>query len=1200
MNRIVGMLVSRWTLSLLGTALLAALAWVFGPLLPLLADWPMRLALVLVMLLVWAVANLLLELLRRGRETALETGLTAQTAEETAALRDKLGTALRLLKRTQKSRGYLYEQPWYAIIGPPGAGKTTALLNAGLHFPLAAEMGKSALSGVGGTRLCEWWFTDEAVLIDTAGRYTTQDSNEAVDRAGWTAFLDLLHRTRPRQPLNGVIVAIALSDVARAPPAERLAHAQAIRQRVRELETRFGMRMPVYALFTKADLIAGFTQFFDDLDEAQRAQVWGTTFAMPAGFAMTASAAAARAPVAGAAAAGPAADFAGDFRALVERLNARMYQRLLAEPNLDRRSLIAMFPTQFASLERPLLEFLQAAFADSPQDPALLLRGAYLTSGTQEGTPIDRLLGMMARSFGLDQRNVPSLRPDQGRSYFLNKLLREVIFGEAMLVSRNPAAERRRAMVRVAGFACAALVVLAAGTLLWRIQSGERRQIDAADAALAGYQQAASRLPLDPVADADLSQLVPWLDQARALSNDLDTAAAAPPPWWKLGLSQEAKLAAATHEVYRHALERALLPRLVWRLEAQLRGNMNQPDFLYEATRVYLMLGNAGPLDRNLVHEWMALDWQTSYPGDAAAPMRQALLRHLDTLLAEPLPAVSLDGALVVQARSAFSGVSLAQRAYSRIRPSAAAQSLPPWRPSDALGAAGAGLFVRASGKPLSDGIPGLLTVEGFHKVLLPSLDTAARSVVSESWVLGQRVEFDPNGPQMRALQQQVTALYETDYVRAWDAMLTDLNFAQMRSLPRAAQDLYIVESPESPLRALLVSIAWQLRLSAPQAGATAVTPAPTPAAPKLAATPATSTAAEQVQAALGRAPPAPDPTPSAPGHEIDERYQALLSLVGNGPGAPIDQVMKSLIDIQQLIAKVAAAPVGSAPPALTGNSNPAVALQAEASRLPQPLSRWISSIATSGVALLGGSPADQVAAVFNAPGGPAAACPLAVKGHYPFVRDATNDVSLDDFAQLFAPGGLIDGFVNTLLRPYVDMSGPAWHLQVADGVTAPVSAADLAQFQRAATIRDAFFAAGGTAPSIRFDITPVSVDRTTKQATLDLGGTIVTASHEPPRSTQITWPNASQASAARLAFDPPPAGQTGAQMGALQDTGPWSMFRLFGRGKIRPGPSADRYTLTFQIGDRQATFEIRTNTGPNPFTPGPLQDFRCPEVHGK
>ena len=114
----------------------------------------------------------------------------------------------------------------------PGAGKTTALLNAGLHFPLAEEMGQGAVAGIGGTRLCDWWFTDEAVLIDTAGRYTTQDSDAQVDRAGWEAFLDLLRRTRKRQPLNGVLVAIAISDLARADEGRRAAHARAIRHRV--------------------------------------------------------------------------------------------------------------------------------------------------------------------------------------------------------------------------------------------------------------------------------------------------------------------------------------------------------------------------------------------------------------------------------------------------------------------------------------------------------------------------------------------------------------------------------------------------------------------------------------------------------------------------------------------------------------------------------------------------------------------------------------------------------------------------------------------------------------------------------------------------------------------------------------------------------------------------------------------------------
>jgi type VI secretion system protein ImpL len=406
---------SRWLITFLGTALLAVLVWFFGPLLAVLDGWAVRLAIIAAMLVLWAGINLALDIRRMRRDAALITGLTEPpppdpaarvSAEEAAALEDKLRAALALLRRARGTPGYLYEQPWYVIIGPPGAGKTTALLNAGLHFPLAAEMGQSAVAGVGGTRLCDWWFTEDAVLIDTAGRYTTHDSDAVVDRAGWEAFLDLLKRTRPRQPLNGVMVAIALGDIAAADPQERLAHARAIRRRVKELEDRLRVRLPVYAVFTKADLVAGFSEFFDDLDRDKRAQVWGATFPLAQNEAGTVSAA------------------APEFHALIERLNSRLFDRLQAERSPDRRTQIAGFPAQFASLEDPLVEFLREAFGGSRLDPAPMLRGFYFTSGTQEGTPFDRLTGFLARSFGIDQRGAAILRPKQGAATFSPALSR--------------------------------------------------------------------------------------------------------------------------------------------------------------------------------------------------------------------------------------------------------------------------------------------------------------------------------------------------------------------------------------------------------------------------------------------------------------------------------------------------------------------------------------------------------------------------------------------------------------------------------------------------------------------------------------------------------------------------------------------------------------------------------------------------------
>ncbi len=94
------------------------------------------------------------------------------------------------------------------------SGKTTALLNAGLRFPLAAKMGTDPLAGVGGTRLCDWWFAEDAVLIDTAGRYTTRDSDAAADKAGWDAFLNLLKKHALAATLEWCDRGIALSDVA--------------------------------------------------------------------------------------------------------------------------------------------------------------------------------------------------------------------------------------------------------------------------------------------------------------------------------------------------------------------------------------------------------------------------------------------------------------------------------------------------------------------------------------------------------------------------------------------------------------------------------------------------------------------------------------------------------------------------------------------------------------------------------------------------------------------------------------------------------------------------------------------------------------------------------------------------------------------------------------------------------------------------
>src|ERR1700761_6977897 len=190
-------------------------------------------------LAIWRVVSARMASDRMARELAAQT----PTGAESAAVTERMKAALAGLKSASGNRrDYLYSRPWYIIIGPPGAGKTTALVNSGLRFPFS----ETALKGVGGTRNLDFWFADEAVLVDTAGRYTTQDSDAERDQSAWQAFLNLLKANRPQQPVNGVLGAIGLDEIAGADVAKIDNHAGIIRRRLMELQKSLEVQVPVY------------------------------------------------------------------------------------------------------------------------------------------------------------------------------------------------------------------------------------------------------------------------------------------------------------------------------------------------------------------------------------------------------------------------------------------------------------------------------------------------------------------------------------------------------------------------------------------------------------------------------------------------------------------------------------------------------------------------------------------------------------------------------------------------------------------------------------------------------------------------------------------------------------------------------------------------------------------------------------------
>ena len=384
----------------------------------------------------------------------------------------------------------------------------------------------------------------------------------------------------------------------------------------------------------------------------------------------------------------------------------------------------------------------------------------------------------------------------------------------------------------------------------------------------------------------------------------------------------------------------------------------------------------------------------------------------------------------------------------------------------------------------MTDGLPGFFTVDGFYKVLLPQLPAATREAAGESWILGRQAEVDPNSPKVLSLSSDVIALYVADYEKTWDGLLADLDVEPLGNIQQAVQSLYILSSPQSPLRDLLSAIVRQLTLTVP--------PVPEPAAGVAGAV--TAAAGSRLQDVFGKAGPIAEP----PGKAVEKHYAALIAYVGKGPGAPIDSLLKLMNDLQQQLARLANSPQGVAPGSV-GGDDPAQPLLAEASRAPEPVRRWVVVLSGGGNTLRSSGAKKSASEAFNAPGGPAALCKQAVAGRYPFSASSPNDIPLDDFARLFAPNGLLDQFFTTQLRPFVDTSGAVWHAQPVAGVAPPVSPGDLAQFQRAAAIRDLFFGTGGNQPTV-LDIQPEAIDSGTKQVTLDFDGTQLVYAHGPLR----------------------------------------------------------------------------------------------------
>ncbi|MEM9435612.1 MAG: type VI secretion system membrane subunit TssM [Pseudomonadota bacterium] len=1123
---------------------------------------------------------------RKQAAAELEESLIENPVGDGAVLAERMQEALARLKKVGGAT-YLYEMPWYVIIGPPGAGKTTALVHSGLEFP---GTDASAVAGFGGTKNCDFWFAEEAVMIDTAGRYTTQDSDARADKMSWAAFLEQLKRTRPSQPINGVILAFSCEDMMTATDEALDSHALAVRARLAELNETLRINVPVYVIFTKADMIAGFREYFGPYGEDRRKGVWGITFQTKDRKEETHRAVAA------------------EFDKLITRLSDEVTDRLNEEPDSVSRIAIFGFPGQMALLQRNVTDFLRRVF-QKPQEINAILRGFYFTSGTQEGTPIDQVLGTIdAGEGGIS----PSFMSGKGKSYFLHDLLKKVIFEERDWVGYDLKAMRRRAVFRtVAVVAIAALCVMTLGGFgysYWR----NATLVAEADQARRFYEVEAQPLLEEAIIESSLTQpLLPALGLAR----DIPTGWGEPreqPFLETLGLSRRPSLRRAAMTAYSDSLERLLRPRMMLYLEARLPVLLqeNNIEEAYRALKVYILLAKEqdGREDDIAIQAYFADAWAEEYQEPGLDAAYREINEHLAAMLEldeRVEPKLKPNGTLVETVQQQIATLSLAKQAYSSILSDSAA--IMPFVLSEELSGVQTDVVFRTSdGRPLDSlTVPGLFTFTGYWGVFQDAVANAAERLEDERWVLGEAGDQANYSGQLTGLNRDLHALYTADFARAWGDMLERIDLVPMSSGAPQYPALSVASSANaSPVLKLAEAVDKETRLTrfldaienlevSPEALASgdvggqlanvgfSEVERRSGAIQRIALGMLRDRAKFQERAVAS----ASAPSQRRQLEQIEQRFERWHSFVaGQGAQRPVSILLQGLAELTEN--RQLAGRGGSTALDQRGLQEALNTLQQGVPFYPETIVGFVNDIEQEFLTISANATMEELSRALTEE--VAVFCTQNISPNFPFSSRGSRHVSTAAFGDFFGYGGRMETFYNERLREHTQRAADGT-IEARDGsaLGARLSSGTLSQFVRSERIRQAFFEPDSARPTVSFSITQVAASDGVEGSTVSLGERAIQLL---PNSSgqQVIWPD--QTADISVTLLPR---RNGVENTLRFGGGRWAVVDFIRQGRARI--SGTRADVTHQVGGRAVTLRMEFDSIAIPFLMRELTEFSCP-----
>lgn len=1082
--------------------------------------------------------------------------------------------------------------PWYVMLGSEGVGKTSLIVTSGQDFPLPEQLSRIGRENTP-TQDCECWFGNDALFVDTAGKYLSDDETAKQE---WMALLKALHKYRIRDGINGAIVAVSAEEIMQGDSKGILSLATRIRSRLDELRQTLGIHFPVYVVITRMDRLRGFEPWFRSMTNEAREQVWGVTF--PWGEMVHTDTSALHGRI------------ITELDALQQRLASFIHPRQQEEYSLpDRKSMYAL-PLDFKLLCTGVSEFLQQAFFSSRYDETQFcasFRGIYFSSACQtadaelvnHNSVVSRWKNYFSpRSAGaaacsIEQTELaetPHARLVWGKHYFLRHLFADVIVKDAGLVSRNFREEARFRLHRLMGHC--ALIVLAVVLINGFIDSYSNNSrylnvVSSSTRFLEAQVATLKKLPSDTL-------LPKLLSMARQLPDFGDLDPQQPPLDYRYGLYVGEAINAHSGRVYQYMLRTFLLPAVQNQATATLNSALQSEDSdrIYEALKVYLGVygqGRAGSdwLMQSITQQWDDADKLTAWgDSDVFVSHLQSLFAHREWLA----EGAKTNDALVRQARSLLGQHSLNVRLYQRIKADPLSQSLEAMTLNRMTGDSSEQILTVNDESLARDGIPGFFTKAGYQTLVKKKfLYRVTQLQHEDEWVMGTRADAAVN---VLATRNGVLSLYLHEYAGYWARFLDSIQLMSLgsgsdESVSPLTSEIYVLRilaSTDSPLNQLAKEVVEQTTLAARDKSL------PDILEPAMITNNRLTSQAKKLNDSADYA------VEKLTQREVDDHFRALREFVNgqasstpNLPGAltpvsgsQLNQMTSMLSELYTLFVVTNNSISNGDTPVMPDTE---VRMSILAQTWPNPFQSIIRPFLTSASEKV----ENQALAsnTKNIDDNLGQVCRDTLENRYPFAKEST-EVNPQDFERFFARDGLVDSWFKQNLASKVDTSQAVWHYK---GTS---EEGNLAFFQQVAQIRNAFFRqSSGNNLAMTPSLSVANMDPAIVQLNMAIAGSQFRYLHGPVVPWLFHWPASEGASDVNV--DVKPAAKKG--QSSLSFTGPWALFHWMDTAVQQHISDDGTLLLSFEIDNRRVDFTLSGMVVENQSFSELLQNFRCPET---